>query len=124
MQEKDKPNSKCCYSLVFVFTPQLDKLVLLTNRIWLRSEGIVALVKIKALRHGGLLNGPGGRMHAFEVAHLAQVGSQALVKFLHDLVGVSFELLRAVLGKFGNCGLRRTPVTRPVLIKGIIYMSR
>ena len=56
-------------------------------------------------------------MHPVEVAHRAQIGSQALVEFVHHLVRVAFELLGAILGELGDRGLRGVPVAWPVLVE-------
>ena len=47
----------------------------------------------------------------------AQVGAQALLQLLHDLVRVALELLGAVLGQLGDRGLGRVPVARAVLVE-------
>ena len=56
-------------------------------------------------------------MDAAEVAHVAQVGPEALVQLLHHLVGIALQLLGAVFRQLGDRGLRRVPVARAVLIE-------
>src|SRR6266508_601827 len=56
-------------------------------------------------------------MDAAEIADLAEVGPQALVKLLRDCIGIAFQLLGTVLCNFGDGGLRRVPVPRGVLIE-------
>ncbi len=56
-------------------------------------------------------------MDPAEVAHNAQICSQAPVQLLGDLVGIALELLGAILGQLGHRGLGRVPVAWAVLIK-------
>jgi hypothetical protein len=57
-------------------------------------------LRIMVIRHIG--TGARHRMHTSKGAHFAQVGAQASIQLLHHLVGISLQLLGAVLGKFGN----------------------
>jgi hypothetical protein len=56
-------------------------------------------------------------MHPIKVTLLGQIGTQALIKFVHHLIWIALELLGAVLGELGDRGLRRVPVAWPVLVE-------
>ena len=71
--------------------------------------------RVKIVRH--IATRRRHRMNAIEVTHLAQVGSQARVQFVHNFVRVSLQLFGAVFGEFRDSRLRRIPVARTVLIE-------
>ena len=89
-------------------------------KAWRISQGsrdiVVCVIDTGAdIHHPDLINNLW--VNTAEVARLAQVVTQALIEFLHHLVGVALQLFGAVLSELGHRGLRRIPVTRPILIE-------
>jgi hypothetical protein len=56
-------------------------------------------------------------MDTAEITDPAQVGTQALVKLLHNLVRIPLELFRAIIGQFSDRGLRRIPIARTIMVE-------
>ena len=56
-------------------------------------------------------------MDAVEIADLAQIGLQSFVDLLRDLVRLTLELFRLVLGQLRHRRLGGVPVARTILVK-------
>src|SRR5207237_4818223 len=59
----------------------------------------------------------GHGVNATEVADIPKVGAKPPVELGHNLVWITFQLLRPIFGELGDRGLRRVPVPNTVEVE-------